>query len=378
MKDVMTFWMDKGVDGFRIDAVNFLFEDDRFMDEPLSGIPGVNPNSSAYLNHIYTKDQNGTLDMIYQWREHMDEYTEAHGGDARIFMTESYTDIKTTMLYYGLPDGSRLGAHFTFNFFYITNVNNNSNAQDFVDIIDTWYENMPDIYVANWVAGNHDNHRVATRLGPENVDAMNALVLLLPGVGVTYNADEIGQEDGEVAFDQCEDPPVCGDEEAFYSIGRDFERTPCQWDTTKNAGFSDADETWLPVSDKYLVTNLADQSDPEKRSHYNVYKKLVELRKSDPFAQTKKPHAEVIAEKVFAFVVSSGDDVYVALFNIGDEFEVVELEDHFDEAEEYEYINVAVSGVDSFVDAGASYSISPLFINAHDVIVGRLVKTDAL
>ena len=144
MKDVMTFWMDKGVDGFRIDAVNFLFEDDRFMDEPLSGIPGVNPNSSAYLNHIYTKDQNGTLDMIYQWREHMDEYTEAHGGDARIFMTESYTDIKTTMLYYGLPDGSRLGAHFTFNFFYITNVNNNSNAQDFVDIIDTWYENMPD------------------------------------------------------------------------------------------------------------------------------------------------------------------------------------------------------------------------------------------
>lgn len=79
----MTFWLDLGVAGFRIDAVPHLFEDTQNRDEPLSHNPDVTPDDYDYLNHIYTKDLPKTFDMIYQWRKHVDDYSANHKGDAR-------------------------------------------------------------------------------------------------------------------------------------------------------------------------------------------------------------------------------------------------------------------------------------------------------
>lgn len=79
----MTFWLDRGVAGFRVDAVPYLFEDEKFEDEPLSGDETASENDYEYLTHTYTKNQPETYDMIYQFRAHVDNYTATHGGYSR-------------------------------------------------------------------------------------------------------------------------------------------------------------------------------------------------------------------------------------------------------------------------------------------------------
>lgn len=81
--------MDRGVDGFRMDAVPYLFEDEQFLDEPFSNTPNVDPNSHEYLSHIYTRDLPQTFDMIYQWRKFIDDYVSLNGGDTRYFLCTS-------------------------------------------------------------------------------------------------------------------------------------------------------------------------------------------------------------------------------------------------------------------------------------------------
>lgn len=79
----MTYWLDLGVAGFRVDAIPFLFEDEKLRDEPLSHNPTATSDDWNYLNHTYTMDLPETYDMIYQWRRHIDDYAKAHGGGTR-------------------------------------------------------------------------------------------------------------------------------------------------------------------------------------------------------------------------------------------------------------------------------------------------------
>jgi len=134
----MRFWLDKGVDGFRVDAVPHLCEDTRYLDEPLTGNP--NPEDYGYTDKAYTKDQPRTYEMVKEWRQVLDEYTD------RIMMIEAYANITMTMKYYVY------GAHFPFNFGLITDTDKDSKAADFKNVIDRWMSNMPDSKeIANWV-----------------------------------------------------------------------------------------------------------------------------------------------------------------------------------------------------------------------------------
>lgn len=97
MKSVLRFWMDRGVAGYRVDAVQHLFETlpnlaGRYPDEPLSGTTDDTEDYS-YLNHIYTQNQNETFDMVYEWREFLDQYTRDNGGDTRVMLTEAYEEF---------------------------------------------------------------------------------------------------------------------------------------------------------------------------------------------------------------------------------------------------------------------------------------------
>lgn len=149
MKDVLTFWLDLGVDGFRIDIISALFEVGTYPDEPLSGNPDATEDDYGYLLHPYTNDQPETYDMVYQWRAHIDEYSATNGGDVRVMMTESYSGEDKLFPYYG--NETHDGAHFTFNFWFITRVNGGSTAWDVKNTIDSWFRNMPSRYTANWV-----------------------------------------------------------------------------------------------------------------------------------------------------------------------------------------------------------------------------------
>ncbi|CAG9764643.1 unnamed protein product [Ceutorhynchus assimilis] len=324
LKDVMQFWLDKGIDGFRVDAVPYLVEDAKLTNEPVKDIAGCSSTIYTCLDHIYTKDQQGSFEAVYDFRDFVENYTDTVGGDQRIIVTEAYSPRNITLLYYGNSDGSRLGAHYTFNFDFIQYLNFDSSASDIANIINWWQENLNTSWIRNWVMGNHDNHRVATRLGYP--DAYNMLVDgFLPGVSVTYQGEEIAMENGEVDCTQGKDPKAnCSN---FESVSRDFERTPFQWDFSKNAGFSDANETWLPVSSKYLSNNLAAQNVTGLKSHYNLYKDCIKFHKklSEESAKvqfqelnTFRSHTQgdvLITYRMFN--TSCGhDDPYVLLFNM--------------------------------------------------------------
>lgn len=155
------------------------------------------------------------------------------------------------------------------------------------------------------------------------------LAALLPGIQVTYNGEEIGQEDGEVTFEDGQDPSACKNNATFPDVSRDFERTPYHWDSTKNAGFSNGDKTWLPVSDKYLETNLADQSGNDVDSHYHIYQDLIQLRKEPTFEKGK---LKILApsDNVIVFSRSlQGEETYVCVINIGNTAEYVNINDLF-------------------------------------------------
>lgn len=156
MKNVIRFWLNKGVAGFRVDAIAHLFEVDKelyggkYPDEPLSG-NSDNPDDYSYLNHIYTTDQQETFDMVYQWREVFDEFSKKDGL-TRVMMTEAYSSPHVTMKYFG--DGEREGAQMPFNFVLISDVNGQSSAQEIKYALDKFLTFKPIDKQANWVVGS--------------------------------------------------------------------------------------------------------------------------------------------------------------------------------------------------------------------------------
>jgi len=241
MKNVIKFWLGKGVAGFRIDAVPYMFEIDldrynQYPDEAPSNDPTC-PNSAdaCYLQKIYVQDQPETFDMIYQWRELVDEFHTEHGGDQRILMAEAYTSFENMIRLYG--DGIRNGSHIPFNFDFLTNINNASKATEYVEHIEKWLNAMPTGVYANWVLGNHDNKRVASRFGVQRTDLINILLQTLPGHAVTYNGEELGMTDVFLSWEDTVDPQACNsDPDSYADRSRDPARTPYQWDASSMAG----------------------------------------------------------------------------------------------------------------------------------------------
>ncbi|XP_063529043.1 maltase A1-like [Cydia strobilella] len=331
MINIMRFWFDQGADGFRVDALPYMMEanpadhDGRYPDDPLSGLMQFESHQLGYTIPLYTKDLIELYDIVYEWREFANQYHAEHGGDTRVLFSEGYANISMTMLYYGNEEGG-IGAHFPFNFDFITDVSSESNARDLVYVILKWLSYMPFGAVPNWVFGNHDNNRMPTRFNESMVDGLNALNMLLPGVAVTYQGEEIGMRDGYVSWEDTVDVEACnrGDEDTYHLYSRDPARTPYHWDNTTSAGFSTSEDTWLPVADDYMEINLAKQKE-DARSHYKVYQKLTALRK-----HTTLSHGEydvrAFSDSSFYLVRSLRTyDTLVLLFNVAQTADTVNL-----------------------------------------------------
>ncbi|XP_047354643.1 maltase 1-like [Vespa velutina] len=275
MEDVIRFWLRKGVDGFRIDAVPHLFESEDLRDEPRSSDPNATDRDYTYLDHIYTKDDSRTYELVKSWRKVLDDYSDANNEDEKVMMTEAYTSLENTTKYY------QYGAHIPFNFKLITDVNHNSSASDFKRIIEAWIAKTPKDGSANWVLGNHDRSRTASRY-PNREVQMTMLPMILPGVAVTYYGEEIGMVDkSDISWEDTQDPQACNaGKDKYRSRSRDPNRTPFQWSYVPNAGFSNGNRTWLPVHENYKVLNLLDQTNSSQQSVYKMYRSLIRLRKT--------------------------------------------------------------------------------------------------
>ncbi|KAH8321366.1 hypothetical protein KR074_003028 [Drosophila pseudoananassae] len=329
MKRVLRYWLNEGVSGFRCDALPPLFEvlpdaNGQFPDEVETGATD-DPDDRDFLTTTYIENQPETIDMVYQWRTALDDHKRIFGGNTSVLLIETYSAAWFSMQFYG--NRTTQGAHLPFNFNLITVMEQKGlSASHVQEAIDLWLNNMPAGRTANWVIGNHDKRRAASRYGVEHIDAMNMLVMVLPGASVTYQGEEIGMTDGEISWEDTVDPWGCNSNADIYeNYTRDPERTPFQWTAGSNAGFTDGPSTWLPLADGYETVNVETESSAD-RSHLKIYKSLVALRKSSKTLQNGSTKYGVVEEDVLVIRRSlTNSPTLVALINFGTETKTVDV-----------------------------------------------------
>lgn len=299
MLAVMRFWLDRGVDGFRIDVIWHLIKDEFFRDNP------VNPNYQAgdwpyrQLQPVYTTDQPEVHDVITRMRELLDEYPE------RMMVGEIYLPVERLVTYYG---ASGQGAHLPFNFQLIELP---WHARLIGNAVDRYEALLPAHGWPNWVLGNHDKHRIATRIGTAQARVAAMLLLTLRGTPTLYYGDEIGMHDVPIPPDRVQDPweintPGLG-------LGRDPERTPMQWSGEPNAGFSQV-EPWLPVAADAAELNV-ETAHRDADSLLCLYRRLLALRRREPALAVGSYACERVDDALFAYRRSYGERALLVILN---------------------------------------------------------------
>ncbi|PRD35551.1 UNVERIFIED_CONTAM: Mal-B1 [Trichonephila clavipes] len=292
MKEILAFWLEKGVDGFRIDAASHLFEDERLLDEPLAKQTKAKQNEYKYLNHIYTKGQSETFQLLKEWRVILDDYSR-RTEKPKIMLIEAMEEVDDVIHYYGPPHEKISEIPMNFQFYKVTS---SSTGIDLQEIIDEWLKKMPKGKFPNYVMSSHDFPRVATRVGSTLASSLQMIMMLLPGIPICYYGDELGMENGVISIEEMRDSFAL---RTKPSKSRDPMRTPMQWDCSKNAGFSDCDKPWLPVNINYKNQNIeVERADPF--SCLENFKKLVKLRREPSLLLGTFEYA-LVDPKIFSF-----------------------------------------------------------------------------
>jgi alpha-glucosidase len=303
MLDVLRFWLDRGVDGFRVDVVWHLIKDEHFRDNPPNPDwrPGDNPFQQVVP--LYTTDRPEVHDLIEQMRQLFDAYEE------RVLIGEIYLPVERLVSYYGVDLS---GVHLPFNFQLILA---DWDAEHIGQLVEEYERALPEGGWPNWVLGNHDQHRIASRVGREQARVAAMLLLTLRGTPTLYYGDEIGMRDVPIPPGLVQDPfekNVPG-----QGFGRDPERTPMQWSAALHAGFTTG-EPWLPVADDHREVNVVAQRD-DPGSMLALYRQLIELRRGEPALEVGRYEPLAHADDVLAYLRRgrAGESGFLIALNFG-------------------------------------------------------------
>jgi alpha-glucosidase len=301
MHDVLRFWLRRGVDGFRLDAIWHLIKDDQFRDNPIN--PDWRPDDppDRRVVPLYSGDRPEVHDALREMRKVIDEFPD------RLMIGEIYLPFARLMAYYG-RDLS--GTHLPFNFALLRTA---WRARDIGALIGEYEAALPKGAWPNWVLGNHDKPRVASRVGQAQARVAAMLLLTLRGTPTLYYGDEIGLPQATIPPELVQDPfeknvPGLG-------LGRDGCRTPMQWDGSRNAGFSRA-TPWLPVSADHATRNIeVERADPA--SLYNLYRALTALRRTHPALATGSYRPVAAEGDVLVYRREQDGERFLAALNFG-------------------------------------------------------------
>ena len=305
MHDVLRFWLDRGVDGFRVDVIWHIVKDEQFRNNPRNPafVPGQNPHHE--FDPVHSADQPEVHHIISEMRRVLDAYP------SRMMVGEIYLPIERLMTYYGDGGG---GVHMPFNFQLITL---SWSAANVASAVAAYEKALPSYGWPNWVLGNHDNPRIATRIGRAQARVAAMLLLTLRGTPTLYYGEELGMTDVPIPPGQVQDPfekNVPG-----KGLGRDPERTPMQWDASPNAGFTTG-RPWLPLAADADVVNVAAQAE-DPTSMLTLYRRMITLRRENAALSFGSWRSVEIdrdsAASVFAYVRSDGGSSFMVLMNFG-------------------------------------------------------------
>ncbi len=301
MLDALRVWLDRGVDGFRVDAIHHLIKDAQFRDNPPN--PGWREGMSPVrrLIRLHTVDQPEVHDAIAAMRRVADGY-----GPDRLLIGEAYLPIDQLMAYYG---ADLTGFQLPFNFHLLSTP---WEAKALAALIRTYEAALPPGGWPNWVLGNHDRSRVASRLGAGQARVAAMLLLTLRGTPTLYQGDEIGMTDVAIPPDRVQDPwekniPGLG-------LGRDPVRTPIPWDGGPQGGFTTG-EPWLPLGPDHDRVNVAAQAtDPS--SMLALHRALLALRRAEPALSVGRYEPVSAEDDVLVYERRHGSGRFRILLNL--------------------------------------------------------------
>lgn len=306
MLDVLRFWLKRGVDGFRVDALRRLIRDEGLRDDPPNPDyrPGDNPYDS--LLPVHTTDQPELQEVIAGMRRTVDE--EAGPGD-RLLIGELYLPMERLVRYYG-EKGE--GIHLPSNMHLISTPHT---AREIAALVEEYEAALPEGAWPNWVLGNHDRSRVASRLGEAQARVAAMLLFTLRGTPILYYGDELGMRDVRIPPEMVQDPheknvPGIG-------AGRDPERTPMQWEASENAGFCpEGAEPWLPVGGEYGEVNVAVEAE-DSASMLNLHRALISLRRAEPALAVGSYETVRIERDLFCYAREHDGKRFMIALNLG-------------------------------------------------------------
>jgi alpha-glucosidase len=254
MLDVLRFWFERGVDGFRADAIHHLFEDKGLRDNPPNPDWRAGMSPARRVIRAHTMDQPEVHEAIALMRRVADEY-----GD-RLLIGEAYLPFDRLMAYYGVDLG---GFHLPFNFELIFTP---WQPAAVASLVAAYEAALPEGAWPNWVLGNHDRPRVASRIGLEQARVAAMLLLTLRGTPAIYQGEEIGMRDVPIPPERVQDPWG----KNVPGFGRDPVRTPMPWTADPGGGFTSG-KPWLPIGPALATVNVASQS-ADPRSMLSLYR----------------------------------------------------------------------------------------------------------
>ena len=310
MYDALRFWLELGVDGFRVDVIWHLMKDPEFRDNP----PNLDyrqgqPEIDRWLP-IHSADQSGVHEVVAEMRAVIDEYPH------RVLIGEIYLPLDRLMAYYGRD---LKGAHLPFNFQLLEAP---WKADAIARLVEDYEAALPDGAWPNWVLGNHDRPRIATRVGPEQAKVAAVLLLTLRGTPTLYYGDELGMADVPIPPDRIQDPWAL--REPGIGVGRDPVRTPMQWDRSPHAGFTTT-RPWLPLADNWAERNV-ESLDLQPFSILSLYRRLLALRRKYEALRIGRYQTLTFRDDVFGFARSLGQERLIVLLNFSHERRTVSLE----------------------------------------------------
>ena len=298
MYQAMRFWLNLGVDGFRVDVLWHLIKDQEWRNNPPN--PEYDPTKAPYTALIpaYSTDQPEVLDIVREMRSVVEAYPD------RLLIGEIYLPIRRLVSYYGTAGD---GAQLPFNFQLITLP---WNAAQIAAAVSEYEGSLPPAAWPNWVLGNHDQPRIASRVGLLQARVAALMLLTLRGTPTLYYGDELGMRDAFILPEQVRDP-----QGKNIGINRDPARTPMQWSGAENAGFTKG-TPWLPLGDDFEHVNV-EQEEKDEGSMLALYRRLIALRRHEP-ALAIGSYRPVPAEgDVFAYVREHEQRRLLVVLNLG-------------------------------------------------------------
>jgi alpha-glucosidase len=318
MYDVMRFWLRRGIDGFRVDVVYHLIKDDGYRDNPINPafVPGGDP--AHRLLPDYTADRPEVQDIVLEMRRVLDEFGTP--ASARVLIGELYLPVQRLMSYYGMDAAGVLrGAQLPFNF-HLIGIDWQAQAID--RLVRDYEAALPVGAAPNWVIGNHDKPRIASRIGSGGARLAAMLLLTLRGTPTLYYGDELGMIDVPIPTAEVQDPlarRVPG-----HGLGRDPQRTPMPWSTGAIAAGFTTGRPWLPLGDD-ARERAVDRQLAEPHSMLQLYRRLLALRRSQAALHEGSWVPLGVQGNVLMYARGDGARRMVVLLNFGTTFASVDM-----------------------------------------------------